>query len=83
MDNAGPSFDERVLDVTEEGGVGVKIGKSYSFQFETLAGKVRINELLDLTTGRVGSVDGCGEICEDLTGRFVCWLVDECLRVWV
>jgi len=80
VDDCGPSLDERVFDVTKEGGVGIEIRKSDSFQFETLAGKVRIDELLDLTIGRVGSIDG-GEICENLAGRFVCRFVDKGL--WV
>jgi len=82
VDDGGPTLDQRILDAIKEGGIGVEIRKSDSFQFETLAGKVRIDELLDLTIGRVGSVDGC-EICEDLAGRFVRRFVDEGLLVWV
>lgn len=80
VDDGGPSLDKRIFDAIEEGRVGVEIRKSDSFQFKTLAGKVRIDELLDLTIGGVGSVDG-GEICENLAGRFVCRFVDKGLLV--
>ena len=82
VDDCGPSLDEGVFDAIKKGGIGIKIRKSDSFQFETLAGKVRIDELLDLTIGRVGSVDG-GEICENLAGRFVCRFIDKGLWVRV
>ena len=82
VNDGGPSLDKRVFDAIEEGGVGIEIRRSDSFQFKTLAGKVRIDELLDLTIGRVGPVDG-REICENLAGRFVCRFVDKGLRVWV
>ena len=80
VDDGGPSLDERVFDAIKEGGAWIETRKSDSFQFEALAGKVRIDELLDLTIGRVGPVDG-REICENLAGRFVCRFVDK--RLWV
>lgn len=83
MNDAGPGLDQRILDAIEEGGVGIEIGEGNGFQFETLAGKVRINELLDLATSETGGpVDG-GKICEDLTWRLVGRFVDEGLLVWV
>ena len=82
VDDGGPSLDKRVFDAIKEGGVGIEIRKSDSFQFETLAGKVRIDELLYLTIGRVGCVDGC-EICENLAGRFARRFVDKGLLVRV
>jgi len=80
VDDARPGLDQRVFDATEEGGVGVEIRNGSSFQFKTLAGKVRIDELLDLATGGVGSIDG-SEVREDLARRFACRFVDEGLLV--
>lgn len=82
VDDAGPGLDKRVLDAIEEGGVLIEIGDGNSFQLKTFAGKISVDELLDLAIRGVGSVDG-GEVCEDLAGRFVCWLVDEGLLVRV
>jgi len=82
VDDGGPSLDKRIFDAIKEGGVGIEIRKSDSFQFETLAGKVRIDELLDLTVGGVGCIDD-REICENLAGRFVRRFVDKGLLVRV
>ena len=51
-----PGLDEGVLDVTKEGWIGIEVRKSHSFQFETLAREVRVNELLDCATGDAGSI---------------------------
>ena len=61
VDDKGPSPHERILDFILESRVRVETRKSHSFQFKTLAGKVRINKLFDLTIGRIGAVDG-GEV---------------------
>lgn len=82
MDDAGPGLDKRVFDAIEEGRVRIEIGDGNSLQLETFAGKVRIDELLDLAISGVGSVDG-GEIRDDIARLFVCWFVDESLRVRV
>lgn len=82
VDDGRPSLDKWVFDAVEEGGVGFETGEGNSFQLESLAGKVRIDELLDIAVRGVGSVDS-GEIREDIAGRFVCRFVDESLLVRV
>ena len=82
MDDARPGLDQRVFDAIQECGVGVEIRNGISCQFKTFAGKVRIDELLDLTVGGVGPIDG-SEVCENLARRFACRFVDEGLLVRV
>lgn len=83
VDDGGPSLDKRVFDAIKEGWVGIEIRESDGFQFKTLAGKVRIDELLDLTIGRIGgAIDGC-EIRENLARRSVRRFVDKGLLVRV
>ena len=82
VNDGGPRLHERVFDVVEEGWVLIEIGDGDSFQLETLARKIRVDELLNLAIGGIGSVDG-GEICEDTSGRLVCRFVDEGLLVRV
>jgi len=62
MDDGGPRLHEWVFDVVEEGRVLIEIGDGDSFQLETLARKIRVDELLNLAIGRIGPVDS-GEIC--------------------
>lgn len=82
VDDARPGLDKRVLDVIEEGGIGIEIGKSRRLQFEAFAGKVRIDELFHSTNGRVGAVDR-SKVCQNLTGRLVGRFVDKGLWVRV
>ena len=82
VNDGGPCLHEWVFDAVEESWGLIEVGYSKSFQLETLAGKVRVDELLNLTIGRIGSVDG-GEIGKDAAGRFVCRFVDEGLLVRV
>ena len=76
VDDTRPRFDEGILDAIKEGRGGVEIRQSHRFQFKTLAGKVRIDELFDCAFRKGRSID-CGEIGEDLAGCFVGRLVDE------
>ena len=82
VNDGRPGLDKRVFDAIQECWGLIKIGDCDSFQLETLARKVRVDELLNLAIGRIGSVDG-GEICEDAGGRLVCGFVDEGLLVCV
>ena len=76
MDDTGPRFDEGIFNTIEEGGGVIKIRQCHRFQFKTLAGKVRIDELFDYAFRKVRSID-CGETSEDLALSFVGWLIDE------
>ena len=76
VDDPSPCLKERIFNGIEEDRVGVEIRKSHGFQFEALAAEVGVNELFDCASGKGGSVDG-SKICEDLTGGFVGWFIDE------
>ena len=80
VDDAGPGLEERIFDTIQEGRIGIEIGDGNSLQLETLAREIRVDELLDLAIGGIGSVNG-GEVCEDVAGRFVRWFVDESLLI--
>ena len=82
VNDGGPRLHEWVFNAIQECRGLIEVGDCSSFQFETLARKVRVDKLLNLTIGGVGSVDG-GEICEDAGGRLVCRFVDEGLLVRV
>ena len=82
VNDGGPRLHEWVFDAIQECWVLIEIGDCDGFQLQTLARKIRVDELLNLTIGRIRSIDG-GEICEDAGGRFVCRFVDECLLVCV
>ena len=76
VDDTRPRFDEGILDAIKEGRGGVEIRQRHRFQFKTLAGKVRIDELFDCAFRKGRSIDR-REISEDLAGCFVCRLIDE------
>ena len=80
--NAKPSLDKGILDAIEKGRGGIEIRQSHRFQFKTLAGKVRINELFDGAFRNARSID-CGEISEHLAGCLVGRFVDKGLRIRV
>ena len=82
VNDGGPRLHERIFDVIQKCWVLIEIGDCDGFQLEALARKVRVDELLNLAIGRIGSVDG-GEICEDGGWRLVCRFVDEGLLVCV